>query len=239
MRKSLVILEALNKIDDSLLIDSFDNSYINTNNINFRNQSIKFKYLLAPAILAITILSVIIYNNIEIGKNKYLARNDNESITNNIINDNIVFNAYTITSRDFDGKSVKADVLSRFDFLKNLYIPNGYNKFGEYEIYEKENINDDKYSKLWQYELLYTKNNVLSDIIEISFTKEDYILLCIMPNLTDFTVSVINGSDVYLFRSLDGNKFQAIFEYNGFKIYIDASNTSENEFLSVIKSIII
>ena len=240
MKKSIRILEAFNDIDDKLLLEEYENEKLNKSNESWI-KNINIKYVLTPALTFIMILAcVIAVNNSNIKDNLEIAKkNEIEQI-----NDNIVFNEYNIPQDlgDIDGKSVKMDVVSDFEFLNNLNVPDEYSLINQFALYEKENTDDREYTKLWQYSVLYQINgsniNDIPSIIEITFTKEDYILGCMLPDKETFPISIINGKEVYLSRSDKGKNIQAYFEKGEYKFFIDSTKLNESEFIDLIKSII-
>jgi len=247
MNKSIKILEALNDIEDNLInynFEEYKNLY-QKSNIKILNFC-KIKYILTPVVcMAFLIVGIVLYDN----KNN---SQDNEIIPINEIaaineiaeekNDIKFSNNNLKTTSDIDGKSIKKDIISQFEFLSKLAIPESYNLIYQTELYEKNDISDLEYTKLWQYNILYEINgpneNDVHSIIEISFTKEDHILSCMLPDKNTFPVSKINGTEIYLFNEDTSSIKQAFFEYDGYKFFIEASKLSEEEFINLISSII-
>ena len=242
MNRSFKLLEALNDIDESLLIkdlESKEKKHINK----------KWIYILTPAITFSIVLIFAIYTNNTIkDANLLLAKNNqiqNKEINDDrklVNNDSIVFNNHLIQLSDIDGKSEKMDVISNFRFLNELKIPEKYSLLNQYALYEKEDLNESEYTKLWQYTINYqiqgsNVNDVPSDI-EITFTKEDHILGCMLPKKESFEISKIYNNNIYLFNSDKGTTMQAYFEYEGYKFFIESFKLNENEFVELIKSII-
>lgn len=243
MKKSIRILEALNDIDEKFLIENIENIKNNSSKaFLFKNK--KIRYVLTPAI-AFTILAISIISTNRINmKNELKIANKNEISGSE---ENIIFNEdFLDTERDvfgdIDGKSVKMDVISNFEFLNKLSIPKDYSLINQFALYEKEDINYKEYTKLWQYSLLYEVigsniNDVPADI-EITFTKEDHILACMLPKKETFPISIIDGKEVYLFKSDKVINMKAFFEHDGYKFFVKSSKLTENEFIALIKSII-
>lgn len=242
MNRSFKLLEALNDIDESLLIKDLESKV--KKHINK-----KWIYILAPAITFSIVLIFAIYTNNTIkDANLLLAKNNqiqNKEINDDrklVNNDSIVFNNHLIQLSDIDGKSEKMDVISNFRFLNELKIPEKYSLLNQYALYEKEDLNESEYTKLWQYTINYqiqgsNVNDVPSDI-EITFTKEDHILGCMLPKKESFEISKIYNNNIYLFNSDKGTTMQAYFEYEGYKFFIESFKLNENEFVELIKSII-
>ena len=135
-------------------------------------------------------------------------------------------------------KLVDKDLTIEFKFVNNLSIPKNYILERSFEIYEKENINDTNYSKLWQYVLIYSTNEETTMHIEITFTKEEYILSCLLPDKNEFKSSIINDKEILLFSVDNTNEKQAFFENNNYKFFIESTDLTNNEFVNLIKSII-
>lgn len=133
---------------------------------------------------------------------------------------------------------VDKDLTNEFKFVNNLSIPKNYILKRSFEIYEKENINDTNYSKLWQYVLIYSTNEETTKHIEITFTKEEYILSCLLPDKNKFKSSIINDKEILLFSVDNTNEKQTFFEKNNYKFFIEVTNLTNNEFVNLIKSII-
>lgn len=251
MNRSIKLLEALNDIDEQFLIEHIETTK-ETNSQKLDKErvigmsNLRLKYVLTP-IMAFTIVlvGIIAVNNINIKKDLEIAKGNEitENKDSDIKEDNISFSENNLSVLgDIDGKSVKMDVISKFEFLKNLDIPKGYSLIDQWALYERENINDTEYSKLWQYELSYgvinSKYEGNPENIGIIFTKEEQILQCMLPDKNTFPISTINGLEVYLFKSENSSGIQAFFEYNGYKFFVESSRVSESEFIALIKSII-
>ena len=238
MNKSFEILEALNDIDEKILIEALEDK--KPKHINKT-----WVYFFTPTIAIMVMLTGVIYitknlksDNLQLAKN-----NEIQNIVKDENKDNIIFNNNNIiTASDIDGKSKKEDVISKFEFLKELNIPKEYSLINQYALYEKENLNEKEYTKLWQYSIYYqiygSNINEEPSNIEITFTKENYILGCMLPNKNNFEKSNINDNDIYLFKNDKGKCIQAFFEYEQYKFFIESSKLTENEFIELVKSII-
>lgn len=236
MNKSIKILEALNDINEDLLVYNSEKvekeSFYEILKKRITDMR-SLKYVLAPIItLSIVLAGIISFNNMNNKSDLQIAKEDNIVFNNNN-------NIEKLT--DIVGKSIKIDVISKFKFLHNLNIPKEYELEYQYALYEKENLDDAEYTKLWQHEIFYalkdSDNNIIEDI-NIIFTKQNHILACILPDKNDFPISIINEREVYLLESDQFSAKQAFFEYNGYKFFIESSKLSESEFVDLIKSII-
>lgn len=231
------LLKAIGDIDDKYLIE--ENNIEETNRIASNKmvnimKSLNLKYV-ASAILATTIVLIFVFGVNKINRHN----NDIGSFPNDIIleNDRIIFNNRKIElSGDVAGKWIDTDVKAQFEFLNNIDIPESYELVRQGEIYEPANSEDMNYTKLWQYSLIYDlKNETQNNSIEITFTRENKIISCLIPNEDKFQDSIINGKKVKLFQM--DHTAEAFFEYNGYKFYIKAHTISENDFVNIIKSI--
>lgn len=238
MNKSFEILEALNDIDEKILIEALEDK--KPKHINKT-----WVYFFTPTIALMLMLTCVIYINKNLkSDNLQLAKNNEiQNIVKDENKDSIIFNNNNIiTASDIDGKSKKEDVISKFEFLKELNIPKEYSLINQYALYEKENLNEKEYTKLWQYSIYYqiygSNINAEPSNIEITFTKENYILGCMLPNKNNFEKSNINDNDIYLFKNDKRKCIQAFFEYEQYKFFIESSKLTENEFIELVKSII-
>lgn len=214
-----------------------------------RNEN-RRKIIVAPvsAAAALLIFAIIAYNGksgVENSAKEIKSDISPESAQNANVPDNIVFNEYEIGNgigNDIDARAIPSEVISQFTFLKNLAVPEGYEPCYEAEVFVREDRNDTEYKKLWQYEISYDKFNAeKTDVIGsfgIYFTKEENLLLCMFPNVNSFSKSTVNGYEVNIFKSASSTGIQAFFEYSGYKFYVQSRTLSEDEFVSLLKSIL-
>ncbi len=206
---------------------------------------------------ALVILCIFISKNTNLLNTNSIefAENDNiiESNNANIPKDNIVFNDINkldIQMASIDGKFQEKNIIHQFEFLNNIYIPEYMSLIRQGELYVKENSTSkdyasEDYTKLRQYCLWYSASgNENPAHIEIIFTKEETILDdCINPDVDYIPSSIISGKEITLFKSEylpDKSKIAgaAFFEVDGYKISIETTKISENEFINLIKSMI-
>ena len=213
MNKSFEILEALNDIDEKILIEALEDK--KTKHINKT-----WVYFFTHTIALMVMLTCVIYINKNLkSDNLQLAKNNEiQNIVKDENKDNIIFNNNNIiTASDIDGKSKKEDVISKFEFLKELNIPKEYSLINQYALYEKENLNEKEYTKLWQYSIYYqiygSNINDEPSNIEITFTKENHILGCMLPDKNNFEKSNINDNDIYL-KMIKGNVYKHFSNMN-------------------------
>lgn len=168
-----------------------------------------------------------------------------ESNINEEKEDSIIFNSGIIgDSADFDAEFEETTLNQEFDFIDKITIPDNFKLVRQGKVFVKPDSESTQYSKLSEYVLMYTEEtNENPSSIEITFTTEDTILGCSVPDETDMRSSIINGKEVKLFKTDylgDENKIigNSIFEINGYKFFIEAYKTDENEFLATVKSIL-
>ena len=252
MNRSIKILKGFNDIDNTFLLENFESKEKNLKRINIFKEVIKHinvKYVASTlstiGVMCIFILYIIYIN----GKNNVNSYNElaeenvtQENITENVQTqeDNIIFNKGSIKNSTLDiaGKMVYADLISEFDFLNDIMVPDTFKLSSQGKLYVKENINDENFTKLRQYSLWYSRGetNTKQDFIEIIFTKDKTILACMLPDENNFVPSTINEKEVKLFKI--GKVSEAFFEYDGYKFYIEANEIEEAEFINLLKSIL-
>lgn len=254
MKKSIKILNALNDIDSELLKDGYKNK---------ENSKIISKIALCSSLtIAVALTVVVSINYLGSYTDKNLLQNEdipiasqnksniqNSTDNNNLdlqndyytkANDFIKFNEGSINNESrssINGLMKNSDLGLEFDFINRIKLPSNYNLYKQGKLYIRENPSDVEYSKLRQYEVIYSQIEDKSEYIEIIFTKEDSIIKCIMPIEDNFEYSVINGYSIKLFHT--GMIYEAYFEYNSYKFYIEAHKISENDFIELLRSILV
>ena len=138
---------------------------------------------------------------------KYFMTKRGEEISKQeeIVQDDIIkINNTAIQSEalDIDAKFVEKDLKKEFDFIKDMYIPDYCTEeSGQGEIYVRENIEDDAYSKLYQYSVsYYTSGGEYKEdsFIDIEFSKNK-ILHCLYYDMEEVEESIINNVPVKIF----------------------------------------
>lgn len=179
-------------------------------------------------------------NSVEIAKNNNIIQEEN-----NVPEDKIVFNEGSLESfADYDAKWEDANLKEEFDFIDEIYMPNGLTLSRQGKVFSKKDFYTVDYSKVRQYHLIYsTESREDPNIVEIIFTKEQTILGCMMPNEEETPSSILNGKEVKLYKSqnmYDESKIDgyAFFEKDGYKFYINAHKINEEDFVNVVKSIL-
>ena len=221
-----------------------------------RNKKIIYGITSSVAMLVLCIGVIINYNKPINNKNQ-LGKVDNSNVENVnnekevIQNDNIIFNTESIKGTasisgkvvDVDGEWKDTNLEGEFGYIKNIDILKQYEHLRQGMVYVKENVEDTEYSKLQQYELIYSMDGNNAPSIEIIFTTENKILQCMIPKENDLSSSIINGQEVKLFKTenfFDNSKIngEAFFEYNDYKFYIESHKIDENDFIDLIKAIL-
>lgn len=235
------------KIAVSNIREEFDMKKINNKKIIYTISSICAVFVLCIGIAVNMKIQENNNNDIQIAikndNNKYLE--DLESNINEEKEDSIIFNSGTIISSvDIDGKFEEIELKQEFDFIDKITIPNNLKLVRQGKIFVKPNSESVEYSKLRQYVLMYYEDTDKNpSFIEITFTTEDKVLGCMLPDEADMKSSIINGKKIKLFKGdylEDRNKIvgNAFFEINGYKFLVEAHKTNENEFLDTVKSIL-
>lgn len=157
-------------------------------------------------------------------------------------------------SKDMDGKWIDADVIEEFDFFSSIKLPEAVKEIkrqGKVYVRENENL---EYSKLNEYVIMYdgdvrassksTLERIREPSIKIYFSVPGQQLLneCIRTE-AEPKESVLNNIPVYIFMSgtiEDGSNRKGIatFEYQDVQFRIQTEQVSQEELLTLIRSII-
>ena len=188
----------------------------------------KKRYILVPAFSLILILALVIglFNN-EITEIDGIKA----EIKINKLNDMAMF------SLDADIKTVEVEEIpEKFDILKTIKTPEGFNSESIYAVYVRENIQTEEYNILNNYVIDYRTNESAEKSITISFSDtyeplRDYFIdkeNSKVSNINDIEFVIYNYEKMYITK----------FEYNGIKFDIETSGISEEEFIDLLLSII-
>ena len=198
----------------------------------------KYKIIASCAVFLILICGIVVSNSD--------FRKLDDTPKKEFIEDNIIFNddGYVSTDDSIAARPVYIPIKSKFSFLSNLAIPDGFVISNEMEVYVSADENDHNMSKLWEYYLEYCVFN--SDKTEclnsfgISFTKEKQILGMGLwkRDESKYKKSTINGHDVTLYGSEDFFGMGAFFEYDEYNFYVASTHLTKKEFVNLLKSII-
>ena len=201
------------------------------------------------SVCAMFILCLVISKHFNFQLNTGIELSEDKNIIQNGSNateDKIIFNEESWKSMtDYDAKWIDADLKDEFNFIDKIFVPDGLFLSRQGKIFVRENINTDDYSKLKQYSLIYsTKSTEDTSYIEITFTKEQSILGCMIPDEKETQDLPINGKKVKLSKGQYGRDKtkivgDAFFEKDGYKFYIRAHKIdTEETFINVVKSIL-
>lgn len=192
----------------------------------------KKRYILVPAFSLILILALVI------GLNRNTFNNEITEIDGikaeikiNKLND------MAMSSLDADIKTVEVEEIpEKFDILKTIKTPEGFNSESIYAVYVRENIQTEEYNILNNYVIDYRTNESAEKSITISFSDtyeplRDYFIdkeNSKVSNINDIELVIYNYEKMYITK----------FEYNGIKFDIETSGISEEEFIDLLLSII-
>lgn len=227
--KKLIIKDFDKNKNYNFILDKMED-----NNMGKYNKFIIFGCL----VVLVLICGIVVFNS------EFKKLNDNPK--KEIIEDNIIFNngGMEKSNDSIAARPVYVSIKSKFSFLDNLVVPEGFVISNEMEVYVSADQNDHNMSKLWEYYLEYCAFN--SDKTEclnsfgISFTKEEQILGMGLwkRDESKYKKSTINGYEVTLYGSDDVSGKEAFFEYDGYNFYVASTHLTNEEFINLIKSII-
>lgn len=217
-------------------------------------QKIDNKKITYNTILKYSITTICLVFVIAVGakiNSKYFMTKRAEEIPNQaqIVQDDIIKinnTVFQVNSLDIDAKFVEKDLKKEFDFIKDIYIPDYcMENYRQGEIYVRENIEDDDYSKLYQYSITYYTRGgqyIEDSCINIEFSKNE-ILHCLYYNMEEVEESIINNVPVKIFaykKQNDESKIggYASFKYNDYNFDIEVNMITLEDFIKLVKSII-
>lgn len=157
-------------------------------------------------------------------------KNESQKINLNINK----INEMLATSLDADTKTIEIGELpEKFEFIKNIKIPEEYNIESSYNIYTRNDINKSEYDVLHDYVFYYRKdsmNEIIITFSEIEKPLRDYYI-----NVGD-KVSRIGNIELIISQYKD----MYIVTFNFKDIYFDIETTgiTENELLELLQSIL-
>lgn len=192
----------------------------------------KKRYILVPAFSLILILALAIGLNRNVFNNEITEIDGIKAeIKINKLND------MAMSSSDADIKTVEVEEIpEKFDILKTIKTPEGFNSESIYAVYVRENIQTEEYNILNNYVIDYRINESAEKSITISFSDtyeplRDYFIdkeNSKVSNINDIELVIYNYQKMYITK----------FEYNGIKFDIETSGISEEEFADLLLSII-
>lgn len=201
------------------------------------------KYVIAPACLLLAIVCGILLINQNNNLKPIIDDGENLVYINKVDNQGL-------NKLDADIETIKQDVsvkggkfetvteLNDYPFYKDLEISDEYNAFVIYAIYVKEDINVLEYDKLNNYIISYKVKDKNIDFkeIQIAFSKDNEPLRDYFFTSKDDKKSIINGLELEIYQY--EKSFMSTFKYKGINFDIETNNTTETEFINLLKSII-
>ena len=138
------------------------------------------------------------------------------------------------TSLDADVETIEIERLpERFEFIKNVKIPEEYKIEGSYNIYTRSNINKSEYDVLHDYVFNYRKdsmNNIIIAFSEIEKPLRDYYI-----NVGD---KVSKIGDIEFIISQYKDMYIVTFNFKDIYFDIETTGITENELLELLQSIL-
>ncbi len=243
MNKSIKLLEALNDIDEQLLVEYKETTKEKNSHKSYKERMIgmsnlKLKYVLAP--VCVMLIAVVGYvgflnTNNNLNNNPITDfRGEKEESLATIININKIDNMM-MARLDADVKILNGVMIPYFEYMTGLEIPNDFDNKENYKaIYVKSNRNAQNYDVLNNYEFTYRNTSNNRKII-IAFS-EKYMPLRDYEILDADKVSKIG--DVELIISQYKNMYIVKFTYKDINFDIETIDITETELISLLESII-
>ena len=243
MNRSIKLLEALNDIDEQLLVEYKETTKEKNSHKSYKERMIgmsnlKLKYVLAP--VCVMLIAVVGYVGF-LNTNKNLNNNpitdfrgEREESLATIIN----INEKMLTEQklfDVDGEVINNVEIPYFDFLTGISIPEDFDNKEDYRaIYVKSNQKSDNYDVLNNYEFHFynTQNN---RSITIAFSDKYQPLRDYYFAETD-KKSIIGDAELIINKC--NNMYMVIFTYKGINFDIETNDITESELISLLESII-
>lgn len=213
-------------------INKEDNYKAILNSIERRKmKKLKWNWAFLTTCLVIGFISIILFN-----KN---TSNIKEIKYNNDININYleeIQNSTADIDAKFEEKNIE-ELMLKFSFIKNINITSLSSRFGE--LYVRKNINDENYSELYGYNLIYSfdeNNNKMIDIFFSETREKRLSCLLVEYDLDKLKDSNINNTNI---KIIEIEKwYMAKFKYNNLYFDIETYNLNEKEFIELLESII-
>ena len=205
------------------------------------NRNKKIVYI-ASSICAVFILGIGIFigtnklqvdNTLKIGK----SEEQNENMEENLkieLNINKLDDA-SMARFDVDIKTIEMENLpEKFNFIKNIIIPNGFELDDSYNIYIRENTDTEEYNILHDY-VFYYKKDITNDI-RIAFSEKEEPIRDYFINNEEEDVSKIG--DVELIISNWKQMYLVNFKYENIYFDIETTGITEDELIVLLESLI-
>ena len=196
------------------------------------NESRKIIYFLtsvcAVFVLGIGILGGMTKNSLQ--KNYQLEEaNSNQKLVLNINHVEDIGAA----KLDAEQKTINTELPTKFDFIKNIKVPEEYKETTKYALYTRKDVNTSEYNTLHDYVFNYSKNetdNIRIAVSEIATPLRDYL----MDNKDQFS----QIGDTKIVVGQYNNMYMATFEYNNMYFDIETEGLTESELINLLSSII-
>lgn len=205
------------------------------------NRNKKIVYI-ASSICAVFILGIGIFigtnklqvdNTVKIGKSEEQNENMEEDLKIEL-NINKLEDA-SMARFDVDIKTIEIENLpEKFNFIKNIIIPNGFELDDSYNIYIRENIDTEEYNILHDY-VFYYKKDITNDI-RIAFSEKEEPIRDYFINNEEEDVSKIG--DVELIISNWKQMYLVNFKYENIYFDIETTGITEDELIVLLESLI-
>ena len=138
------------------------------------------------------------------------------------------------TSLDADVETIEIEELpNKFEFIKNIQIPEEYKIESSYNIYTRSDINKSEYDVLHDYVFNYRKdsmNNIIIAFSEIEKPLRDYYI--------DVGDKVSKLGDIELIISQYKDMYIVTFNFKDIYFDIETTGITENELLKLLQSIL-
>ena len=172
-------------------------------------------------------------NTLKIGK----AEDQNENMEENLkieLNINKLDNA-SMARFDVDIKTIEMENLpEKFNFIKNIIIPNGFELDDSYNIYIRENKEKEEYNILHDYVFYYQKDS--TNNIRIAFSEKEEPIRDYFINNEEENISKIG--DVELIISNWKQMYLVNFKYENIYFDIETTGITEDELIVLLESLI-
>ena len=205
------------------------------------NRNKKIVYI-ASSICAVFILGIGIFigtnklqvdNTVKIGKSEEQNENMEEDLKIEL-NINKLDDA-SMARFDVDIKTIEMENLpEKFNFIKNIIIPNGFELDDSYNIYIRENIDTEEYNILHDYVFYYKKDS--TNDIRIAFSEKEEPIRDYFINNEEKNISKIG--DVELIISNWKQMYLVNFKYENIYFDIETTGITEDELIVLLESLI-
>lgn len=229
------------------------NSKINKDNnykeiikkIDKENNS-NFNWSFIPVSLVIFICIISLINNSKINDNEKdvideSCKNNNCINLDNYSKEIININKITKISNkmlDIKYENINIETLSEdYNFISKLYVPINFKDIKAYKILSKHIDNNSmskNYDNLINYSLIY--NNEQKKQLIISFSKTNEPVRDYYFSSENSKVSKINNKEIFIYQY--EKIYMTKFNYNNIYFDIETQNINEEEFLTIISSIV-